>query len=236
MIFALVGMGLAVQPFFAENVSRGLTLVTPDNSAKHGPKTQIEDLHPFTHFSTIPASSDPGTIKFEGVKTTKVFTKVKSKMDQGYCADLQFRDPGGSMYCPYVEQESPVSAYEVTYSYTGEPLASDEYGNRYFTFNVHFRPEELRAALRTALSAGRMKRTELATYFDVTTSRLPVRAAVIDEANSSFCDGNYMDGNWIQNDPRCKDKVSFNTVTVPSAYITVRVEPVSSRHGAVASR
>jgi hypothetical protein len=74
-----------------------------------------------------------------------------------------------------------------------------------------------------------MKRSELATYFNVVTSRPPVRAAMIDEANSSFCDGNYMDGNWIQKDPNCKDKVSFKTVSKPSDYITVQVDPVSPR-------
>jgi hypothetical protein len=74
-----------------------------------------------------------------------------------------------------------------------------------------------------------MKRSELATYFNVATSRAPVRAAAIDETTSSFCDGNYMDGNWIQKDPNCKDKVSFKTVTRPSDYITVQVDPVPAR-------
>ena len=74
-----------------------------------------------------------------------------------------------------------------------------------------------------------MKRSELATYFNVATSRPPVRAAVIDEANSSFCDGNYIDGNWVQTNLDCKDKVSFKTVTRPSDYITVQVDPVSPR-------
>jgi hypothetical protein len=67
----------------------------------------------------------------------------------------------------------------------------------------------------------------LATYFNVAASRTPVRAAVIDEANSSFCDGTYMDGNWVQKNPNYKDKVSFKTVTKPSDDITVRVDPVS---------
>jgi hypothetical protein len=133
------------------------------------------------------------------------------------------------MYCPYTEDESPAPAYEVTYSFKGQPLASDEYGDRYFTFQVYFRPEELPPGLRRALSIGKMKRSELTTYFNVATSRPAVRAAVIDEANSSFCDGNYMDGNWIQRDPNCKDKVSFKTVTKPSDYITVQVDPVSPR-------
>jgi len=82
-----------------------------------------------------------------------------------------------------------------------------------------------------------MKRAELATYFNVATSRAPVRAAVIDAANSSFCDGSYMDGNWIQKDSNCKDKISIKTVVRPSEYITVQVDPVSPRpQQAVASR
>jgi hypothetical protein len=133
------------------------------------------------------------------------------------------------MFCPYTEDASPMPAYEVVYSFTGQPLASDEYGNRYFTFQVYFRPEELSPGLRRALSIGKMKRSELATYFNVATSRPAVRAAVIDEANSSFCDGNYIDSNWIQKDPKCKDKVSFKTVTKPSDYITVQVDPITPR-------
>jgi hypothetical protein len=231
MILALVGMGLAAQPSFAANAGNGsLALSVPAaTSAKRGVETQIKDLQPFTHFASIPATSNAGTIKFERVKTTKVFTKVKSTMDPGYCDDLQFRDPGGSMYCPYTQDESPAPAYEVIYSFKGEPLASDEYGNRNFTFEVYFHPEELPPALRKEISTGKVKRAELATYFNLTTSRLPVRAAVIDEANSRFCGGNYMDGNWIHNDPKCQDKVSYKTVTMPSDYITVQVEPGSPR-------
>jgi hypothetical protein len=219
MTLALVGMGIVVLPL----------LVAATRSTKSGVTTQIKDLHPFTRLASIPASSDPAKIKIEKVKATRVFTKEKTIVDPGYCKDLQFRDPGGSMFCPYTEDASPAPAYEVIYSFKGEPLASDEYGNRYFTFQVYFRPEELSSGLRRALSVGKMKRAELSTYFNVTTSRIPVRAAVIDEANSSFCDGNYMDGNWIQKDPSCKDKVSFKTVIRPSDYITVQVDPVSPR-------
>jgi len=234
MILALLGMGIITQPFFAENVSEGLLIAA---ARQRGTQTQIEDLQPFTHFASIPADSDPGTIKFDKVKTTKVFTVRKSTMDPGYCEDIQFRDPGGSMYCPLVQEESAAPAYRVTYSFTGQPLASDEYGNRNFTFQVYFRPEELAPALRRASSAGKMKRAELATYFKVAASRLPVRKVVIDEANSNFCDGNYVDGNWMKNDPHCQDMVSFKTVTVPSDKITVQVDPLSPRsQEAVASR
>jgi len=230
MTLAVLGIGLAALPFFAGKTGNGSSaLLAAVASSKPRVETKIKDLHPFTHVASIPASSDPEKIKIEKVKTTRVFTKEKTIVDPGYCKDLQFRDPGGSMFCPYTEDESPAPAYEVIYSFKGEPLASDEYGNRYFTFQVYFHPEELSQGLRRALSIGKMKRAELATYFNVTTSRTPVRAAVIDEARSSFCDGNYMDGNWIQKDPKCKDKVSYKTVTRPSDYITVQVDPVSPR-------
>ncbi len=100
-----------------------------------------ETLHPFTHQASIPATAQPATIAFQKVKATKVFTTVSSTMDPDYCKDLQFRDPGGSLYCPQIQYQSPAPAYEVTYSYKDQPMASDEYGNGNFTFQVYFRPE-----------------------------------------------------------------------------------------------
>lgn len=221
---------LFAQPFFAEDTNTGF--VSGSNRAE----TTVEDLHPFTHFSLIPASSDPATIKFEKVKETKVSTKAESIMDPGYCGNLQFNEPGGSMYCPEIRYDSPAPAYEVTYSYNGEPLASDEYGNRNFTFEVYFRPDELPSGLRRALAARKVNRAELASYFEVTASRLPERKVAIDEANSQFCDGNYFDGNWMRNDPNCKDSVHYKTITAPSDYLTVDVEPLSSPARVTASR
>jgi hypothetical protein len=186
MPLAVLGVGIVALPYFAGKVDNGsLALSAAVTSAKPGVETKIKDLHPFTHFASIPVSSDPSKIKIEKVKATSVFMKEKTIVDRGYCKDLSFRDPGGSMFCPYTEDTSPAPAYEVMYSFKGQPLASDEYGNRYFTFQVYFRPEELPPALRRALSTGKMKRAELATYFKVESSRAPVRAAVIDEANSS---------------------------------------------------
>jgi hypothetical protein len=216
----------AQDPIYATNVLPASSLAAA-RSVKRGVETQIEDLHPFTHFASIPATTDPPTIKFERVKATKVFTKAESKMYQGYCEELQFRDPGGSMYCPYTQDKSPVPAYEATYSFTGQPLASDEYGNRYCTFQVYFRPAEVAPAVRSALSASKMDRADLATYFKVTTSRLPVRATVIDQVNSSFCAVHIAHGNWIQNDRNCRNKVSFKIITRLPDYITVQVNPVS---------
>jgi hypothetical protein len=136
MILALMIIGVVALPFFVGNTTSSLALSAADKSAGRGVETKIIDLHPFTHLASMPASSDPANIKLEKVKTTRVFTKEKSTTDPGYCKDLQFRDPGGSMYCPYTEDESPAPAYEVIYSFHGQPLASDEYGNRYFTLYI----------------------------------------------------------------------------------------------------
>lgn len=226
-----LGFGLLLGSATAEN---GHTLPNPSplshasaSYAKRGVETYLEALHPFTHFASIPATAYPSTIRFERVEAKKVLTQTKFTMDTGYCDELQFRDPGGSMYCPYTQKLSPAPAYEVTYSFTGQPLASDEYGNRYFTFQVYFRPEELAPTVRRAISAGSMKRPQLATYFRIRTSRLPVRAIVLDQVNSHLCALHIVDGSWTPDDPKCRDRVSYKTVTMLSDYITVQVDPIS---------
>jgi len=92
---------------------------------------------------------------------------------------------------------------------------------------VAFRPEELSPSFRRALSVGRIQRAELATYFKLETSRPLATAKVIDEANSSLCDGRYVDGNWVVTGPKCQDQVSYKSITKPTDYVTVKVSPVS---------
>jgi len=196
---------------------------------------KVEDLHPFTHFANIPDDADLSSIKLAGVKRVKVATQRKSTTDAGYCEDQQFRDPGGSMYCPYTQLESPSAAYQVTYSYRGQPLASDEYGNTYFTFSVYFRPDELSPAVRETLAKHRISKADAAEYFSLSTYRAPVRQVAIDEAASTFCDGNFVDGSWTQTDSKCEDKVTYKTITAPSEYITVRVDPALSQQEQAAS-
>jgi hypothetical protein len=125
--------------------------------------------------------------------------------------------------------ESPTTAYQITYSFRGQPLASDEYGNTYFTFHVYFRPDELALEIRNALSTRKLGREDTAGYFMVTTSREPVQRVVIDEARSGFCGTVLRDGSWILADPDCPDRINYKTITIPSDYITVRVDPVSPR-------
>jgi len=191
-------------------------------------QTLVRDLDPFAHLARIPTGADLSSIRFQGVKVVKIPTSSKSTTNAHYCEELAFRDPGGSWYCPHVQFEAPTPAYEVTYSYQGQPLASDEYGNKYFTFSVYFRPEEFGSATRETLSRGKAARSDIAALFNPIISRDAERRAVIDEATSTFCEGTYIDGLWNQTNPQCKDNVKSKTVETLPEYVTVRVDPVSS--------
>jgi hypothetical protein len=187
----------------------------------------VEELNVFTHFVQIPASSNVSTIRFEAVKLIRVPTEIRYTMDADYCAELVlFREPGGSMRCPKVSTGALTTAYEVTYSYHGPALISDEYGLKYFLFRVYFRPDELASHVRTALSNRKLSRAERASYFTVRTSRDDVKKVVIDEAQSSFCDTTIQDDFWSRTDPNCRDRISYKNITIPSDYITVRVDPI----------
>lgn len=187
---------------------------------------QIEDVHPFTHLAYIPAGSDLSTIIFEKANKVEVYTKRRYTLHTDYCSDLAFRDPGGSMFCPSIETEEPTTAFQVTYSFRGQPLASDEYGHTHFTFQVYFRPDELPPVVRESLATRKLSRAEAASYFAVKTSREPEQRVVIDEARSNFCDTVLLDGCWSQVDPDCRETIHFKTITTPSDYIAVRVDPV----------
>jgi len=189
---------------------------------------KVEALNPFTHLASIPESSDPSSVRFEGVKMVKVSTESKSTMDAHACEEAARVEPGGSMYCPYTQLQSPAPAYEVTYSYRGQPIPSDEYGSSYFTFSVYFRPDELSPDVWMRLSKHRLAKADAAGFFDVTTYRDIVQEVVIDEAASTFCSGNFVDGLWTHTDSRCADRINTKTITVPSSYITVKVDPVST--------
>jgi hypothetical protein len=130
-------------------------------------QNRIEQLNPYTHEALIPASANTGSIRFEGIKAVKVFTKAEVKENTEYCAEAANREPGGSMFCPEVKQEAPAPAYRVTYSYVGEPSVSDEHGGGWYTFEVYFRGDELPAALRGAVDARRIQGEEAASYFSV---------------------------------------------------------------------
>lgn len=192
-----------------------------------GLSVQVEDLRPFTRFAYIPAGSDLSTITFEKAKTVDVPTQIRYTTETNYCAELTlFRDPGGSMECPHRKAESPTTAYQVTYSYRGPELASDEYGLRHFLFQVYFRPDELVSAVRSALANRKLSRVEKASYFTVRTYREDLRQVVVDEGQSNFCDTTLVDGVWTRTDPNCQERINYKTLATPSEYITVRVDPI----------
>ena len=194
----------------------------------------VKDLEPFTHVVVIPAGSDLASIRLQGVKAVTIPTRTRSTTEARYCEQAALREPGGSMYCPFVEPEGFTRAYQATYSYEGPPLGSDEYGDRHFTFSVYFRPEELSRAEREVISRRKSGRAEAAELFTLTTSREPETRRVIDEDNSTFCEGTYVDGAWAQTNPTCKDNVKFKTITAPADYVTLRVDP-APRSRALAS-
>jgi hypothetical protein len=195
---------------------------------------QIE-LRPFTHVARIPADSDTGTIRFETAKLVLVPTRIAYVLNSTYCRELVMRDTGGSMYCPHGQMGSPATAYEVTYSYIGQPLTSDGYGSRNFTFQVYFRPDQLAPRVRQALTETKVDRSDLGGYFTVNTFREPVRRMVIDDAKSHFCDGNFVEGMWTHTDASCNDEIQLKAVGRLSGYITVRVDAGSAVAGLVST-
>ena len=188
---------------------------------------KVEALDPFTHVADIPEGSDLSSIRFEGVKMVKVATESKSTTDLRSCEEAANVDPGGSMDCPHTQLQSPSPAYQVTYSYQGRPMGSDEYGSGYFAFSVYFRPDELSPAVWNELCEHKMAKADAAGFFELTTYRVSVRQVVIDEAASTFCDGDFVDGSWTHTDSKCEDRINSKTITAPSTYITVKVDPAA---------
>jgi hypothetical protein len=197
-------------------------------SAGNGDVVESTNLHPFTHVAAIPMGPSLSSVRIESIKLVKVATKRRTVTNDRYC-NLPWMEPGGSMACQRTADEAPMPAYRVTYSYRGQPLASDEYANTYFTFSVYFRPDEIGPRLREMVAFGKVKRADLEEFFQLGTSRESVQQTVIDPANSAFCDGNYVDGNWIRTNPKCGDRVVYHTVAAASPYISVRVDPTYSR-------
>ena len=185
--------------------------------------TQVRTIDPFQHVVRVPAGIDLSTIRFERAKIVKTPTQVYARNNDAWCQALEFRDPGGSMYCPSIQFGGSASAYEVTYSYQGQPMSSDEYGGRYFTFSVYFRPDEFSLQTRETLARGRAARSDIAAIFNMTASQDRERRAVIDEESSTFCEGTYMDGVWKQLNPDCKDKIKSKIVDVLPEYVTIRI-------------
>jgi hypothetical protein len=221
----LLSLGIAlaaVSVVHAQDKGMNTNMSFPSRGLEPG----ASDLNPFTNRAYIPAGADLSSIRYAGAKAVNVAVKRVSATNRDYCENLQ--EPGGSMYCPSVKDESPTPAYRISFSYNGSPMASDEYGSRRFTFSVYFRPDELDSTVRRSISAGHSGWADAAAYFNVTTSRDAVPLVVIDEANSTWCEGSYVDGAWTHTISKCEDKITYRTVKVPSSYITVKVERAAS--------
>lgn len=184
---------------------------------------KYKHLNPFTHIAYIPADANLSSIRVRSIRQVNVDTKLRATTDVRYCN----QHLGQSMFCPKITSELPAPAYEVTYSYRGQPLASDDvFANTAFTFSVYFRPDEISPKLRQAISSGKISRNDLAELFHFTISRPSVQQLVIDRANSSFCPGRSIHGYWVHTDPRCRDRVAHKKMAVPSPYVAVQVAPV----------
>ena len=191
---------------------------------------EVTDLQPFTHVAYIPVGASASSIRIESVKAVNVATKRRTVTSTRYC-NQPWSDPGGSMLCQRITDESYVPAYRVTYSYSdwSGVMLADEIRNPYFNFSVYFRPDEISTTLREMLSSRKIKRANLAEFFALTTSWGSSQQVVIDQANSTICDGNYVDGNWVRRDAKCEDRIAYKKVATTSPYVTVRVDPGSSR-------
>jgi hypothetical protein len=190
---------------------------------------------PLTGTASIPADADTRSIRFESLKPVRLPGTIRYTSDPAYCGRA-FLEPGGSAFCPQISMEAPVTAIEVTYSYSGTPLASDEHGVRRLTFQVYFQPSALPAALLEALAGGKSARGEASRYFEVTTHREPASRYVLDERRSVLCEGTYLDGSWQPDDPDCDYTIRTNVVRGLSDFITVWVTPAASPHSAARTR
>jgi hypothetical protein len=215
-------------------VAGGLVLairMNPSTSTKDGHGTiaapveatrqagQLDQLSPFTHVASIPAIVDPSTIRFEKLRMVELASKTKTTTNAQDCKDRQFRDPDGTS-CQGIAVVERVKALEATYSYNGPVMSAGETIPGRETFSVYFRPEEVAVDGRVE----KLKRDQAASLFQVSTFRPMVEQKVIDKQRSHFCEGNYVDGNWVRKDPNCQDQVQYISQTAPSQYLTVQVD------------
>lgn len=180
----------------------------------------MDKLNPFTNVASIPAVVDPASIRFEKLKTVELASKMKTTIDPN-CKEKQFREPDGSN-CQSTAVEEKVKAVEAMYSYSGAVLSAGESTPGRDTFSVYFTPGQVGADGPVE----KLKRDQAASMFHVTTSRAMVEQKVIDKAHSQFCEGSYVDGNWVHKDAKCQDQVQYTTQVVPSPYLTVAVDLV----------
>lgn len=193
---------------------------TADTRGAMMPSTTRE-LNPFNHVASIPATVDTSTIRFEKLKLVDLASKTQTTTDVQGCKERQFRDPDGSN-CESMKVLEHVKAVEADYSYIGPQLSTGEgeISPSRQRFSVYFRPEEL----PMSKPLDKLNPEQAESLFQVSTSRPMIQQKVIDQEKSHFCEGNYIDGNWTQKDPKCQEQVLYTTATVPSTYWAVAVE------------
>ncbi len=180
--------------------------------------SQTNEINPFTNVANIPSTVDPASIRFEKLRNVELASKTKITSDPNNCKDRQFRE--SDVNCQTVQVIEKVKAIEARYSYSGPVVSSGEASPGRDTFSVYFRPEELAAAGQI----DKLNREQAESLLDVSTSRPMVDERVIDKTHSRFCDGNYVDGNWVRKDANCKDDVAYLTQTVASPNLQVQVD------------
>jgi hypothetical protein len=180
-----------------------------------------QELNPFTHVASVPATVDPSTIRFEKLKMVDLASRTQTTTDAQDCKERQFRDPDGTN-CETVRVLERVKAVEADYSFIGPQISSGEgeIAPSRQHFSVYFRPEEL--AVSGAVE--KLNREQAGSLFQISTSRPMVQERVIDQQNSHFCQGNYVDGSWVQADRNCREQVQYTMRTVPSTYWAVAVD------------
>jgi hypothetical protein len=209
-------LGLRTNPSTSTSDTHG-TIAAPVAGATVRQSGQVDEINPFTHVVSLPATVDPSSIRFEKLSMVELASKTKTTAETQDCKDRQFRDPDGTSCQAVVER---VKALAATYSYSGPALSSGEAAPGRDTFSAYFRPEE--AAIDGPVQ--KLKRDQAASYFLMSTYRGMVDQKVIDKEHSRFCDGSYVDGSWMLKDPKCQDQVQYTSQTVPSPYLTVQVD------------
>jgi hypothetical protein len=182
--------------------------------------TANREVDPFTHVASIPATVDPSTIRFEKLKMVDLASKIQTTTVAD-CKERQFRDPDGSN-CESIKVLERVKAVQADYSYIGPQLATGEgeTSPSRQSFSVYFRPDEL----PVNGSVAKLNREQGESLFQVSTSRPMVQQRVIDKQNSHFCEGNYVDGNWVKTDSKCQENVQYTMRSVPSESWAVAVD------------
>ena len=71
----------------------------------------VSELNPFIHAARIPVTSELSSIRFQGIRAVRIPTRSRSTAVTPYCEEAAFREPGGSLYCSFVQPEQFVRAY-----------------------------------------------------------------------------------------------------------------------------